>query len=152
MRGGGGGWTGVKGAGGMGEEGTGDEGAGVGKFLGRGLYQIIPKFVVFYLFYSIFMYFNAITGYQKYLIDVFYFFCFFTFIHFPFSPVPLFHLPYYLLSLLSLSLGDDTKWLTRVDVSLNPNSTKSITCCLVTKHGPFTDLQTNKNSVSVVRE
>ena len=44
-RGGGGGWGGV--------------GAGV-----------IPKFVVFYRFYSIFMYLNAITGYQEYLIDV----------------------------------------------------------------------------------
>ena len=245
--------------------GGGDLGAGV-----------IPKFVVFYRFYSIFMYLNAITGYQEYLIDVlskfgyiynesdvdftsptrsvpptavyiefvyvrfrfisswllpfdskssqnsrcrcskkkkkkkkdrntsrsnmnfligvpnteytrcpvgwwgeakvscnwywlvagqgllslqqvkvegwFYFFCFFTFIHFPFSHVPLFHLLYYLLSLFSLSLGDDTTWPTRVDASLNPNSVKSITCCQVTKHGPFTDLRTNKNSVSVVRE
>ena len=41
--------------------------------------------------------------------ECFYFFCFFTFIHFSFSPVPLFHLLYYLLSLFSLSLGDDTK-------------------------------------------
>ena len=40
---------------------------------------------------------------------MFYFFCFFTFIHFPFFPVPLFHLLYCLLSLFSLSLGDDTK-------------------------------------------
>ena len=46
--------------------------------------------------------------------------------------------------LFSLSLGDDTKWPTRVDVSLNPNSVKSITCCPMTKHGPFTDLRTNK--------
>ena len=69
-----------------------------------------------------------------------FYFCFFTFIHFPFSPVPLFHLLNYLLSLFSLSLGDDTKWPTRVDVSLNPNSIKSITCCPMTKHGPFTDL------------
>ena len=57
--------TGVKGAG-DGGKGTGEEGAGVGKFLGR----VLPKFVVFYRFYSIFMYFNAITGYQTYLIDV----------------------------------------------------------------------------------
>ena len=33
-----------------------------------------------------------------------------------FFPIPLFHL---LLSLFSLSLGDDTKWPTRVDMSLN---------------------------------
>ena len=32
--------------------------------------EVIPKFVVFYRFYSIFMYLNAITGYQEYLIDV----------------------------------------------------------------------------------
>ena len=32
-----------------------------------------------------------------------YFFCFFTFIHFPFSPVPLFHFLYCLLSLLPFS-------------------------------------------------
>ena len=42
------------------------------------------------------------------------------FLHFhscsSFFPVPLFHL----LSLFSLLLGDDTKWPTRVDVSLNP--------------------------------
>ena len=84
--------------------------------------------------------------------ECFYFFCFFTFIHFPFSHVPRLHLLYCLLSLFSLSLGDDTTWPTRVDVSLNPNSVKSITCCQVTKHGPFTDLRANKNSVSVVRE
>ena len=49
----------------------------------------------------------------------------FMFFHFhscsSFSPVPVFHLFYYL-SLFSLSLGDDTKWPTRVDVSLNPNT------------------------------
>ena len=84
--------------------------------------------------------------------ECFHFFCFFTFIHFPFSPVPLFHFLYCILSLFSLSLGDDTKWPTRADVSLNPNSIKSVTRCPVTKHGPFTDLWTNKNSVSVVRE
>ena len=61
--------TGVMGAGGGGK-GTGKEEAGVGKFWGQGLYQIIPKFVVFYRFYFIFMNFNAIIGYQKYLIDV----------------------------------------------------------------------------------
>ena len=44
----------------------GEEGAGVGIFGGRGLYQN----VVFYRFFSIFMYLNAITGYQEYLIDV----------------------------------------------------------------------------------
>ena len=37
------------------------------EILGAG---VTPKFVVFYRFYSIFMYFNAITGYQKYLIDI----------------------------------------------------------------------------------
>ena len=82
--------------------------------------------------------------------ECFYFFCFFTFIHFPFSTVPLFYLLYCLLSLFSLSLGDDTKWPTSVDVSLNPNSVKSITRCPVTKQGPFIDLRTNRNSVSVV--
>ena len=39
--------------------GTREEGAGV-----------IPKFVVFYRFYSIFMYFDAITRYQKYIVDL----------------------------------------------------------------------------------
>ena len=56
------GGTGIKGAGDGGRGGGGREiwgGAGV-----------IPKFVVFYRFYSIFMYLNAITGYQEYLIDV----------------------------------------------------------------------------------
>ena len=38
------------------------------------------------------------------------------------SHVPLFHLLYYLLSLFSLSLGDNTKWPTRVDMWLNPNT------------------------------
>ena len=80
----------------------------------------------------------------------FYFFCFFTFIHFPFSPVPLFHLLYCLLSLFSLSLGDDRKWPTSGDMSLNPTSIKSIKRCQVTKQGPFTDLRTNRNSVSVI--
>ena len=53
-------------------------------------------------------------------------FLFLLFLHFhscsTFFPVPLFHLLYSLLSLFSLSLGDDTKWLSRVDVSLNPNT------------------------------
>ena len=70
----GGGDTGIRGAGDGGKggggrgkrgRGTGEEGAGVGKFWG-----VIPKFVVFYRYYSNFMYFNAITGYQKYIIDV----------------------------------------------------------------------------------
>ena len=55
-------------------------------------------------------------------------FLFLLFLHFhSFSssfPVPLFHLLYYLFYLSSLSLGDNTKWPTRVDVSLNPNSVK----------------------------
>ena len=52
-------------------------------------------------------------------------FLFLLFLHFHsffFSPVPLFHLLCYLFYLFSLSLGDDTKWPTRVDVLLNPNS------------------------------
>ena len=51
-----------------GEEGAGNGGRGGGgrEILGRGLYQNL----LFYRFYSIFMYFNAITGYQKYIIDV----------------------------------------------------------------------------------
>ena len=48
---------------------------------------------------------------------------FLLFLHFhsfsSFSPVPLFHLLYYL---FSFSLGDDTKWPTRIDVSLNTNT------------------------------
>ena len=97
---------------------------------------------------------QGLLSFQKVKVEgeCFYFFCFFTFIYFPFSPVPLFHLLYCLLSLFPLSLGDNAKWPTRVDVSLNPNSIKSVTRCAVTKHGPFTDLRTNKNSVSVVHE
>ena len=54
-------------------------------------------------------------------------FLFLLFLHFQscssFFPVPLFHLLYSLfLSLFSVSLGDDTKWPSRVDVSLNPNT------------------------------
>ena len=56
-------------------------------------------------------------------------FLFLLFLHFhscsSFFPVPLFHLLYSLLSLFSLSLGDDTKWPSRVDVSLNPNTINS---------------------------
>ena len=67
--------------------------------------------------------------------NVYYFFCFFTFIHFPLSlpppppPPPYPSLSFPLLSLLSLftlSLGDETKWPTRVDVSLNPNTINKI--------------------------
>ena len=39
-----------------------------------------------------------------------------------FSPVPLLHLLYYFFSLFSVSLEDDIKWPTVVDVSLNPNT------------------------------
>ena len=46
---------------------------------------------------------------------------------FLFLPGPTFSSPLLSpLSLFSLSLGDDTKWLSRVDVSLNPNSTQSV--------------------------
>ena len=48
--------------------------------------------------------------------ECFYFFCFFTIIHLPSSPVPLFHFLYYLF--YSLSLGDDTKWPTRVGLNI----------------------------------
>ena len=55
---------------------------------------------------------------------MFYFFCFFTFIPVPLSSLSLSFISsaIYLLSLFSLSLGDDTKWPTRVDLSLNLNS------------------------------
>ena len=54
-------------------------------------------------------------------------FLFRLFLHFhscsSFFPVPLFHLFCYLFCrFFSHSLGDDTKWPTRVDVSLNPNT------------------------------
>ena len=45
------------------------------------------------------------------------------FLHFPSLSSSLL----YLLSLFSLSLGDDTKWLTTVDVSLNPNTVNQST-------------------------
>ena len=56
-------------------------------------------------------------------------FLFLLFLHFhscsSFFPVPLFHLFCFLFCrFFSLSLGDDTKWPTRVDVSLNPNTIK----------------------------
>ena len=72
----GGGDTGIRGAGDGGKRGrgTGVKGAGDGGRGGGGMEifgaGVLPKFVVFYRFYSIFMYFNTITGYQKYLIDV----------------------------------------------------------------------------------
>ena len=54
---------------------------------------------------------------------------------FPFLPCP--PLSSLLLSLFSLSLGDDTKWPTRVDVSFNPNTIKfagSFTSLIVLWH------------------
>ena len=54
------------------------------------------------------------------------FFCFVAFFPFPLSPIPVFHLLYYLFYLFSPFLwGDDTKWPTRVDVSLNRNTIKN---------------------------
>ena len=57
-------------------------------------------------------------------------FLFLLFLHFhscsSFFPVPLLSLLLSLLSLFSLSLGDDTKWPSRVDVSLNPNTIKAL--------------------------
>ena len=51
------------------------------------------------------------------------FLLFVLFLSFPSSfPIPLFSSPLSLLCLFSLSLGHDTKWPTRVDVSLNPNT------------------------------
>ena len=56
------------------------------------------------------------------------FFCFFTLVLVLFLPCPSLPSPLLsLLSLFSLSLGDDTKWPTRVDVLLNPNTTNQIT-------------------------
>ena len=54
----------------------------------------------------------------------FYFFCFFTSIHFPLSPLSLSFISSTISSISSLSLGDGTKWPTRVGVSLNPNTIK----------------------------
>ena len=52
--------------------------------------------------------------------NVFYFLCFFIFL---FLPCPSLSSPLLsLLYLFSLSQGDDTKWPTRVDMSLNPNT------------------------------
>ena len=54
-------------------------------------------------------------------------FCFFTFIPVPLSSLSLFDLLYYHSYLFSpFSLRDDTKWPTRVDVSLNPNTINNI--------------------------
>ena len=66
-------------------------------------------------------------------------FSFLLFLHFhscsSFFPVPLFHLFCYLLSLFSLSLGDDTKWPIRVDVLLNPNTINQLMtpCTILTE-------------------
>ena len=76
MRVDGGGDMGIRGAGDGGKGGR-DRGRGGGERGKRGRGSgnfgvgVIPKFVVFYLFYSNFMYLNAITGYQKYITDVF---------------------------------------------------------------------------------
>ena len=52
----------------------------------------------------------------------FYFFCFFTFINFSLYTLSLTFISSTISSIsFLLSLGDDTKWYTRVDVSLNPN-------------------------------
>ena len=59
------GYTGIRGRG-TGVKGTGEEGSGIGNFLGAGLYQ---NLLYFTYYFPIFMYFNAITGYQKYLTD-----------------------------------------------------------------------------------
>ena len=54
-----------------------------------------------------------------------FFFCFFTFTPVLFLPCPSLSSPLlYLLSLFSLSLGDDTKWPTRADMSLNHNTVR----------------------------
>ena len=63
--------NGGKGAGdggkGVGDRGRGDGGVGVGKFWGRVLYK---HFCILLILLYFFMYINAITGYQKYLIDI----------------------------------------------------------------------------------
>ena len=54
-------------------------------------------------------------------------FLFLLFLHFDsFSFLLCPSLSFPLLSLFSFSLGNDTKWPTRIDVSLNPNSIKSV--------------------------
>ena len=59
-------------------------------------------------------------------------FLFLLFLHFhsfsSFSPVPLFHLLDYAFYLSSLFLWEKTKWPTRVDVLLNPNTQSRIIC------------------------
>ena len=59
------------GKGGWGKRGQGmvEQGVGVERFMWGRVYTKI-WLVVFYWFYSIFMYFNATTGYQKYLIEI----------------------------------------------------------------------------------
>ena len=54
--------------------------------------------------------------------EYFYFFCFFTFISFPLSPLFLSFISSTISSISSFSLGNDTKWPTRVDVSLNQDT------------------------------
>ena len=59
--------------------------------------------------------------------DVFFLLLFLHSFLFLFLPCPSLSSPVLsLLSFFSLSLGDDTKWPTRVDVSLNPNSINSL--------------------------
>ena len=48
--------------------------------------------------------------------------------HFPFSSLSLSFISSTISSLFSLSLGDDTKWPTRVDVSLNPTQSINHIC------------------------
>ena len=78
-------------------------------------------------------------------------FLFLLFLHFhscsSFFPVPLFHLFCYLFCLFSLSLGDDTKWPTRVDVSLNHNSINQ-TLLLYWKTGVYTGIHYFSNFCS----
>ena len=54
--------------------------------------------------------------------ECFYFFCFFPFIPVPLSSLSPTFISFTVSSLFSLSLGDNTKWPTRVDVSLNRNT------------------------------
>ena len=57
---------------------------------------------------------------------MFYFFCLFTFIPFPLSPLSLSLNSSTISSVSLLPLGDDTKYPTRVDMSLNPNIIKCL--------------------------
>ena len=54
--------------------------------------------------------------------EYFYFFCFFTFNSFPLSPLFLSFISSTISSIFSFSLGNDTKWPTRVDVSFNQDT------------------------------